>query len=65
MTGSLMFNNMPIPQDLVFGNGQDLDGWLLDIPFVTPDGDDIFSKNNQAFYDSVLASVIAKSNAGM
>ncbi|KAF8799374.1 phospholipase B [Phlegmacium glaucopus] len=65
LTGSLVFNNMPILKDLVFGNGQNLDGWLLDVPLVTPDGVDIFSQKNQAFYDSILASVIAKANLGL
>ena len=51
--------------DLVFGNGQDLGGWLLDLPFVTPDGDNLLSDRNQAFFGSILSSVIAKANEGM
>lgn len=65
VTGSLFFNNWPTIQDLVFGDGKDLSGWLLDIPFVTPDGINLFSDKNQAFFGSVLWSVISKAAAGM
>ncbi|KAF8973334.1 lysophospholipase catalytic domain-containing protein [Flammula alnicola] len=65
VTGSLLFNNWPTIDDLVFGNGQDLEGWLLDLPFVTPDGDNILSANNQAFYGSILWSIIAKADRGV
>lgn len=63
--GSFIFNNMPMIQDLVLGNGADLGGWLLDLPFDAPDGSDLFSKNNQYFFGSVLWSVMAKGNAGV
>lgn len=65
ITGSLFFNNWPTIKDLVYGNGDGLDGWKLDLPFVSPDGDDIFSDDNQYFYGSILWSVIAKAQAGM
>ncbi|KAG6830791.1 hypothetical protein H0H92_014640 [Tricholoma furcatifolium] len=65
ITGSMYFNNWPTMNDMVLGNGGDMEGWLLDIPFVTPDGDDIFSDNNQAFYGSILWSVIAKASKGI
>ncbi|KAJ6472715.1 phospholipase B [Mycena vitilis] len=65
VTGSLFFNNWPDITELVLGNGRDLDGWKLDLPFVSPDGDDIFSDANQNFYGSILWSVIAKSHAGI
>jgi lysophospholipase len=58
-------NDFPNIQDLVFGNGNGLEGWLLDIPLFTPDGDDVFSKQNQDWYGSILGSVIAKGNTGM
>lgn len=64
MTGSLVFNNWPTIKDLVYGNG-DLAGWLLDLPFATPDGDNIFSEENQYFFGSILWSIMAKANAGM
>ncbi|KAH9485342.1 Lysophospholipase 3 [Psilocybe cubensis] len=65
ITGSLLFNNFPTLDDLVFGNGKDLDGWLLDIPFVTPDGDNLLSDKNQDFFGSILWSVISKANQGI
>jgi lysophospholipase len=65
VTGSLLFNNWPSIEDLVFGNGQDLSGWLLDLPFATPDGDDILSDLNQAFFGSILWSIIAKDGQGV
>ncbi|KAG7446364.1 phospholipase B [Guyanagaster necrorhizus] len=65
VTGSLFFNNFPTINDLVFGNGDDLAGWLLDLPFATPDGTDIFSDNNQYFFGSILWSIMAKANAGV
>ncbi|KAL0581866.1 hypothetical protein V5O48_000234 [Marasmius crinis-equi] len=65
MTGSLMFNNFPTLRDLVFGNGKELSGWQLNIPFVTPDGTNLFSDMNQYFFGSVLWSVMAKANTGI
>ena len=64
-TGSLLMNDWPTIPDLVYGNGGDLTGWLLDLDLVTPDGIDIFSDQNQAFYGSILWSVVAKANKGM
>ena len=60
-----MFNDWPEIDRLVFGDEQKLSGWLLDLPFVTPDGADILSDRNQAFYGSLLWSVIAKAEQGM
>ncbi|KAF8210154.1 phospholipase B [Mycena galopus ATCC 62051] len=68
VTGSLYFNNFPNISDLVFGNdgnGGTLDGWKLDLPFASPDGEDVFSENNQYFYGSILWSVISKAQQGM
>ncbi|KAJ6586847.1 phospholipase B [Mycena vulgaris] len=65
VTGSLFFNNWPTIKDMVFGNGGSLDGWKLDLPFVSPDGDNVFSTDNQYFYGSILWSVIAKAQAGI
>ncbi|THV07356.1 phospholipase B [Dendrothele bispora CBS 962.96] len=65
ITGSIFFNNFPGFNDLVFGNGNDLGGWLLDLPFATPDGTDIFSEKNQYFFGSLLWSVMAKAGTGI
>ena len=64
-TGSLYMNDFPTIEDLVYGNGADLGGWLLDIPLVTPGGDDVFATQNQEWYGSLLWSVYAKGDAGM
>ena len=65
VTGSIVFNDFPDIDELVFGNGKDLDGWLLDLPFASPDGDNVLTEQNQNFYGSVLWSVIAKADAGV
>ena len=65
VTTSLYFNNWPTLSKLVFGDGQGWDGWMLDLPFVTPDGSNIFSDGNQQFFGSVLWSVMAKAKTGM
>jgi lysophospholipase len=58
-------NNFPTTKDLVHGNGDNMTGWLLDIPFATPDGLDVFSEGNQNWYGSILWSVFAKAGAGL
>jgi lysophospholipase len=58
-------NEFPTIRDLVYGNGKDLTGWLLDLNLATPDGFNLFNDDNQAFYGSILWSVISKANAGM
>ncbi|EIN11650.1 phospholipase B [Punctularia strigosozonata HHB-11173 SS5] len=62
LTGSLFLNNWPTVKDMVYGNGGNLTGWLLDLPLATPDGDDLFNDKNQAWFGSVLWSVEAKAN---
>jgi lysophospholipase len=58
-------NNWPTITDMVYGNGNDLSGWLLDLDLATPDGFNLFDDNNQHFYGSLLWSVTAKANAGV
>ncbi|KIM83371.1 hypothetical protein PILCRDRAFT_819610 [Piloderma croceum F 1598] len=62
---SLALNDWPTTSDLVYGNGGNLSGWLLDLDLVTPDGFDVFDSNNQAYYGSVLSSVLAKAAKGI
>ncbi|RXW14305.1 hypothetical protein EST38_g11554 [Candolleomyces aberdarensis] len=64
ITGSLFFNNWPTIEKLVFGD-ENLSGWMLDIPFVTPDGVNLFSDENQWFFGSLLWSVMAKAETGI
>ncbi len=65
LTSSLYSNDFPTIQDMVFGNGNDLAGWLLDLDLVLPDGDNIFNDDNQAYYRSIMLGVIAKANKGL
>ena len=65
LTGSLALNDWPTVQDLVYGNGGNLSGWLLDLNLGTPNGFNLFDGKNQAFYGSVLYSVMAKAAKGM
>jgi hypothetical protein len=60
-----MFNDWPRPYDLVFGDGNSLDGWKLDLPLASPDGTNLFSDLNQDFYGSLIWSIIAKANKGL
>ena len=62
---SLVLNDWPTISDLVYGNGDNLSGWLLDLDLAAPDGFDVFDSNNQAFYRSVLSGVMAKAAKGM
>ncbi|KAG7090814.1 hypothetical protein E1B28_009898 [Marasmius oreades] len=65
VTCSLIMNNFPTLHDLVFGNGKELNGWQLNLPFVTPDGSNLFSEMNQYFFGSILWSVMAKAKTGI
>lgn len=65
LTGSLYMNDFPTIKDLVHGNGGNASGWLLDLALATPDGDNVFSIQNQYWYGSLLWSVIAKGDTGM
>lgn len=65
ITGSLYMNDFPTIKDLVYGNGDSCQGWLLNLPLATPDGSNVFSKSNQDWYGSVLWSVYAKAGSGM
>ena len=65
LTGSLYMNDFPTIKDLVLGNGDNMTGWLLNIPLATPDGSDVLSKENQYWYGSLIWSVFAKAGAGM
>lgn len=60
-----MLNDFPTIHDLVFGNGNNLGGWLLDLDLATPDGINLFSEENQYFFGSLLWSVISKANKGV
>ncbi|KAN0111415.1 phospholipase B [Russula decolorans] len=65
LTGSLYMNDFPTTKDLVLGNGDNMTGWLLNIPLATPDGSDVYSKENQQWYGSLVWSVFAKAGTGI
>ena len=65
ITGSLYMNDFPTIKDLVQGNGNNMTGWLLHLPLATPFGSDVFSKENQDWYGSILWSVFAKAGVGV
>jgi lysophospholipase len=50
---------------LVFGNGKGLNGWLLDLDLFLPNGINIFNEENQAFFGSIIWSVMAKAKTGL
>lgn len=58
-------NDFPTIKDLVYGNGNNTQGWLLNLPLATPAGTDVFSKLNQEWYGSILWSVFSKAGTGM
>ncbi|KAI5118461.1 hypothetical protein M0805_006280 [Coniferiporia weirii] len=62
LTGSLYFNDWPKIPDMVFGNGGNLSGWILDLNLASPDGTDLFDTDNQYFYGSILWSIVAKAD---
>jgi lysophospholipase len=64
LIGSLYMNDFPTIKDLVYGNGGNMSGWLLDFPLFAPNGG-VSSKENQQWYDNILGSVFAKAGTGM
>ncbi|KAI0313929.1 phospholipase B [Amylostereum chailletii] len=65
LTGSLYLNNWPTVPDMIFGNGNDLSGWLLDLSLPTPGGRNILNRDNRDFYDTVLDSAQLKLDVGL
>ncbi|KZV70063.1 phospholipase B [Peniophora sp. CONT] len=60
--GSLYLNDFPVIPDLVWGNNNDLNGWLLDLELIAPGGFNVLNDNNQDFYDNLSDGVQAKAN---
>ncbi len=58
-------NDFPKINDLVQGNGDNMTGWLLHLPLLTPDDPNVFSKENQYWYGSILWSVFTKALVGL
>ncbi|OJA08670.1 hypothetical protein AZE42_01184 [Rhizopogon vesiculosus] len=62
LLGSLLMNDWPSLQELVYGNGAEFSSWMLDLDLIVPSFDD---GDNQAYWGSILASVESKSNSGV
>lgn len=58
-------NNWPTIPDLVYGDGADMSGWMLDYPLAYPGGYDLLNNDNQGFFSSILESVVEKSQKGL
>ena len=61
----MLLNDFPTIPDLVYGNGGNLSGWILDLNLASPDGLDLFDNDNQYFFGSLLWSVLAKAKSGV
>ncbi|KIJ18736.1 hypothetical protein PAXINDRAFT_129113 [Paxillus involutus ATCC 200175] len=65
LTGSLFSNNWPSPSSLVYGDGANLSGWMLDLDLIAPSSIDLNDSDNQEYWGSILASVVAKANTSI
>jgi lysophospholipase len=50
---------------LVYGDGANLSGWMLDLDLIAPSSIDLNDSDNQEYWGSILASVVAKANTSM
>lgn len=64
-TASLTLSDWPSPSTLVYGDGAELSGWMLDLDLVAPSSLNLGDVNNQEYWGSILASVEAKANASV
>ncbi|KAG1723798.1 phospholipase B [Suillus lakei] len=65
LLGSLLMNDWPSIQDLVYGNGGTLSSWMLDLDLIVPSSPSVSDGNNQEYWGSILASVESKANTGI
>ncbi|KAG0707370.1 phospholipase B [Suillus ampliporus] len=65
LLGSLLMNDWPSLQELVYGNGGDLSSWMLDLDLIVPSAPSVSDNNNQAYWGSILANVESKANNGI
>ncbi|KAF9017220.1 phospholipase B [Hymenopellis radicata] len=65
LASSLYANGWPTIQELVFGNGNDKAGWLLDFDLFFPTGKEITDAENVVFYADIVQSVLAKAATGI
>lgn len=65
LLGSLLMNDWPSINELVYGNGGNLSSWMLDLDLIVPSSALISDSNNQEYWGSILASVESKANNGL
>jgi len=65
LLGSLLMNDWPSLQELVYGDGAGLSSWMLDLDLIVPSSALVDDSHNQAYWGSILASVESKSNSGV
>ncbi|KAI9569636.1 phospholipase B [Boletus coccyginus] len=65
LTASLVLNDWPSASTLVYGDHGGLPGWMLDLDLIAPSGINLGDSDNQAYWGSILASVVAKANASI
>ena len=61
----MYLNDFPVVPDLVWGNGNELNGWLLDLELIAPGGFNILNSDNRDFLDNLSDSVQAKANRSL
>lgn len=63
LTAGLYMNNFPTVQDMVLGSQP---GWLLEEDLVLPGGAaDLTALENVEYYGAIVASLVAKTAAGL
>lgn len=65
LTGSLYLNDFPMIRDLVLGNGGSLNGWLLDLHLLAPNGSNPLTEENAAYYGIVADGANEKTKRGI
>ena len=65
LLGSLLMNDWPLLQELVYGNGGGLSSWMLDLDLIVPSSPSVKDSNNELYWSSILASVESKSSNGV
>lgn len=61
----MYLNDFPVIPDLVWGNNNDLNGWLLDLELIAPGGFDFLNSDNRDFFDNLSDSVQTKANRSL
>lgn len=65
LLGSLLMNDWPSINELVYGNGENLSSWMVDLDLIVPSSPSVSDGNNQEYWGSILASVESKANNGL